>query len=88
MYTEGLKSLRIQQLEAEDLLGRVDNLYGYDDDELPCSDTQVEIPKIANPLSIADFETFQSRFNPLDFESSNNGIDLYENVLLFLYNNC
>ena len=88
MYTEGLKSLRIQQLEAEDLLGRVDNLYGYDDDELPYSDTQVEIPKIANPLSIADFETLQSRFNPLEFESSNNGIDLYENVLMFLYNNC
>ena len=55
MYTEGLKSLRIQQLEAEDLLGRVDNLYGYDDEEFPCSDTQWKFPKLQTHLILKHF---------------------------------
>ncbi len=44
----------------------------------------VNTPKVPNPLSGIDYETLQTKFNPLEYESSCYGIDLYENVMTCL----
>lgn len=84
-FLKGMIVLRSQGVTAHDLSTTVFSDYGEeDDDELSSIENDsTSIPKISNPLSLSDFETLQNTVNPLGL-SENGGIDLYEEVLLFV----
>lgn len=93
MYITGLNTLKLKNIIADDFSQPVDSMYGVTDDELknPARSTRqstvINVPKIPNPFCISKFEVLKARFNPLDYQTFNNGIDLYENVLGFVLNN-
>lgn len=86
MFTKGRQQQ--QQLVADNLLGQVNSDYGFDDAVVPHCPVEpsvlISTPKVPNPLSVADYATLQSLFNPLEYSSSCNGIDLYANVQSFV----
>lgn len=84
MFFEGVRSLQTQNIIAQDFLSEVDSLYGDNDEDEVNASTRpkhVNVPKIPNPLSVADFEQLQAQYNPTEFESNDHGIDLYQKVL-------
>ncbi len=88
LFIEGTRLLHLQNVTAEDFTSSVDDLYGLDDEEMLASSSAnvVQVPKVANPLSVTDFETSKFTYNPVEYQSNNNGIDIYEEVLLFVLN--
>ena len=86
MFIEGVRSLETCNIMAQDFLSEVDGSYGAsnDEDELHVSTRpkNVTVPKVPSPLSVADFEQLQAQYDPIKYESTDHGIDLYQKVLL------
>lgn len=89
LFTTGLLLMQQSGLTAFDFFDTIDESeYGIDEEGMaPDSDdtARVTIPQLRLNLSAEHFSELEANFNPLS-ESSNHGIEIYQEVVLHLEN--
>ena len=86
LFSSGLLLLRNSGLTALDLFETVDSSYGIDNDSpIPSQHdaSTIDIPEITYQMSDADMASLKLTIDPLQ-QSSEYGIDIYENTLQYL----